>query len=223
MFPMTRALNGEHGGAGNIVTWIVGQLGMSCLTMTMTMTMTMTVLWAPGLRFLWRSGRPLWRCLVTAYAVLFVLFAVTTGVQVYYLGGLYVRLLAAGAVGLDGWLHSRPERLRGLMIGTAVSAALSAVIVLPVLPPADVAWTYGTSPISGETLGRPQPVGTVRQVWTGLPAGQRANAVRRSCTKTGPTKRGHPQPTSDPAENVKSSYCGRFGTARSGAVALRAR
>lgn len=99
MFAMTRALNGENGGLGNIPTWIVGQLGMSCLVMT--------VLWVAGLRFLRRSGRPLWRCLVTAYAVLFVLFAVTTGAQVYYLGGLYVCLLAAGAVGLDGWLYSR--------------------------------------------------------------------------------------------------------------------
>ncbi|MEU1519436.1 hypothetical protein ABZ490_46205 [Streptomyces sp. NPDC005811] len=41
---------------------------------------------------------------MTAYAVLFVLFAVTTGAQVYYLGGLYVCLLSAGAVGLDGCL-----------------------------------------------------------------------------------------------------------------------
>jgi hypothetical protein len=169
MFEMTRALNGENGGLANILTWIVGQLGMSCLAMT--------VLWGAGLRFLWRSGRPLWRCLVIAYAVLFVLFAVTTGAQVYYLGGLYVCLLAAGAVGLDGWLHSRPDQLRGLMVGTAVSAALLAVIVLPVLPPSDVAWTYGISSNSGESLGWPQLVDTVGQVWTGLPAEQRANAV----------------------------------------------
>lgn len=169
MFAMTRALNGEHGGPGNIPTWIVGQIGMSCLAMA--------VFWVAGLRFLWRSGRPLWRCLVTAYAVLFVLFAVTTGAQVYYLGGLYVCLLAAGAVGLDGWLYSRPDRLRSLTIGTAVSAALSAVIVLPVLPPSDVGWTYGISSNSGESLGWPQLVGTVRQVWTGLPSEQRANAV----------------------------------------------
>ncbi|WP_329307434.1 glycosyltransferase family 39 protein [Streptomyces sp. NBC_01260] len=126
MFEMTRALNAEHGGPGNIVTWIVGQLSMSCLVMTL--------LWVAGLRFLWRSGRPLWRCLAITYAVLFVLFAVTTGAQVYYLGGLYVCLLAAGAVGLDDWLYSRPERLRALLAGTAVSATLSAVIVLPVLP-----------------------------------------------------------------------------------------
>ncbi|MFG2600232.1 ArnT family glycosyltransferase [Streptomyces sp. NPDC048462] len=169
MFEMTRALNGENGGPGNIPTWIVGQLGMSCLAMA--------VLWTAGLRFLWRSGRPLWQCLVAAYAVLFVLFAVTTGAQVYYLGGLYVCLLAAGAVGLDGWLYARPGRLRDLMIGTAASTALFAMIVLPVLPPSGVAWTYGISTNSGETLGWPQLVGTVRQVWNGLPAGQRANAV----------------------------------------------
>ncbi|MFH8342872.1 hypothetical protein [Streptomyces sp. AM6-12] len=114
---------------------------------------------------------------MTAYAVLFVLFAVTTGAQVYYLGGLYVCLLAAGAVGLDGWLHSRPGRLRGLMVATAVSSALLAVIVLPALPPSDVAWTYGINANSGESLGWPQLVGTVRQVWTGLPPEQRANAV----------------------------------------------
>ncbi|MFD7014594.1 glycosyltransferase family 39 protein [Streptomyces sp. NPDC059928] len=166
MFAMTRALNREHGGAANIPTWIMGQLGMSCLAMAL--------LWVAGLRFLWRSGRPLWRCLVTSYAVLFVLFAVTTGAQVYYLAGLYVCLLAAGAVGLDGWLHARPERLRGLLIGTAASVALSATVTLPVLPPSHTAWTYGISPISGETQGWPQLVATVRKVWTGLPAGQRA-------------------------------------------------
>lgn len=169
MFEMTRALNGENGGLGNVLTWIVGQFGMSCLAMA--------VLWVAGLRFLWRSGRPVWRCLVIAYAVLFVLFAVTTGAQVYYLGGLYVCLLAAGAVGLDGWLHSRPARLYALLAGTAVSTAALAVIVLPVLPPSSAAWTYGVNTNSGESLGWPQLVGTVRQVWGTLPSGQRANAV----------------------------------------------
>ncbi|MFD8145313.1 ArnT family glycosyltransferase [Streptomyces sp. NPDC059708] len=169
MFEMTRALNGKNGGPGNILTWIVGQFGIAGLAMT--------VLWVAGLRFLWRSGRPLWRCLVIAYAVLYVLFAVTTGAQVYYLGGLYVCLLAAGAVGLDGRLHSQRKELRGLLAATAVSTALFAVIVLPVLPSSGVAWTYGINANSGESLGWPQLVGTVRQVWNGLPPGQRANAV----------------------------------------------
>ncbi len=168
MIAMTRALNGEHGGVANIVTWIVGQLGMSCLAMVLV--------WAAGLRFLWRSTNPLWRSLAWVYGVLFVVFAVTTGAQVYYLGGLYVCLLAAGAVALDGWLHA-PGRWPRFLIATGVSAALSAVVVLPVLPAADTAWTYKTSAISGETIGWPQLVGTVRRVWNGLPATQRANAV----------------------------------------------
>ncbi|MFE3518623.1 ArnT family glycosyltransferase [Streptomyces sp. NPDC059166] len=169
MFEMTRALNGENGGPENIVTWIVGQLGMSCVAMVL--------LWAAGLRFLWQSGRPLWRCLVTTYAVLFVLFAVTTGAQVYYLGGLYVCLLAAGAVGLDGWLHARPDRMRGLMTATAVSSALLALVVLPVLPASAAAWTYGINANSGNSIGWPQLVGTVKQVWTEIPARRRADAV----------------------------------------------
>ncbi|MEW2624882.1 glycosyltransferase family 39 protein [Streptomyces sp. NPDC048106] len=169
MFEMTRALNAEHGGPGNIVTWIVGQFGMSCLALA--------ALWITGLRYLWRSGRPLWQCLVIAYGVLFVLFAVTTGAQVYYLGGLYVCLLAAGAVARDGTLYADRKRLRGLVAGTAVSTALAAVIVLPVLPPSDVAWTYGVSTNSAESQGWPRLVGTVRQVWSGLPAERRAHAV----------------------------------------------
>jgi hypothetical protein len=40
-----------------------------------------------------------------------------------------------------------------------------------------VAWTYKTSAVSGETIGWPQMVGTVRSVWLSLPASQRANAV----------------------------------------------
>jgi hypothetical protein len=169
MMSMTRALNRENGGAANIATWIVGQLGMSCLAMA--------VLWLAGLRFLWRSGNPLWRCLATAYGLLFVVFAVTTGAQIYYLGGLYVCLLAAGAVGLDAWLHARPARWYRLLTLTAVTAAVSALVVLPVLPASNAAWTYQTSAISGETIGWPQLVGTVAGVWDALPAGQRADAV----------------------------------------------
>ncbi|MEV0008583.1 glycosyltransferase family 39 protein [Streptomyces sp. NPDC047973] len=169
MFEMTRALNAENGGAGNILTWTVGQLGITCVAMVL--------LWAAGLRFLWQSGRPLWQCLVTAYAVLFVLFAVTTGAQVYYLGGLYVCLLAAGAVGLDGWLHARPDRMRGLMTATAVSSAVLAVVVLPVLPASAVGWTYGINANSGNSIGWPQLVGAVQRVWTEIPARQRADAV----------------------------------------------
>ena len=50
-------------------------------------------------------------------------------------------------------------------------------IVLPVLPAADIAWTYKTNPTLGETVGWPQFVRTVDGVWKSLPPRQRASAV----------------------------------------------
>ena len=166
---MTHALNHKNGGAGHIATWIVGQLLITVLPLI--------VVWAAGLRFLWRSGQPLWRALVWAYGLLFVVFALTTGGQFYYLAGSYVYLLAAGAVSLDQWLHERAARLHTLLAATAIAAAASAIAVLPVLPPASAAWTAKLSPIPGGTIGWPQLVRTVAGVWRSLPPRQRQGAV----------------------------------------------
>src|SRR5579875_772006 len=166
---MTHALNSKNGGAKNIAVWIVGQLGIAALPMVWV--------WAVGLRFLWRSDRPLWKAVAWAYGLLFVLYALTTGAQIYYLAGVYVCLLAAGAVSVDGWLHERPARLRRFLAILAVTTAASVLSVLPILPAADVAWTYRLSPVNGETIGWPQMVRTVRSVWLSLPPRQRANAV----------------------------------------------
>ena len=101
---MTHALNQEHGGLGNIGTFVIGQLGL--------VTLALAWVWVVGLRFLWRSGPPLWRALAWAYGLLFVLFALTAGAKTYYLAAAYVYLLAAGAVAIDGWLQARPGRRR---------------------------------------------------------------------------------------------------------------
>jgi 4-amino-4-deoxy-L-arabinose transferase-like glycosyltransferase len=166
---MSGALARENGGLANIANWVIGQLVMSALALV--------GVWVAGLRFLWRSGRPLWRALVWAYAILFVFFAVTTGGKIYYLAGAYVFLLAAGAVAIDGWLAARPGQLRRLLRATAVSVAIAVPLVLPVLPPGDVGWTQTINPVLAESVGWPQLVGTVRTVWSSLPAGQRASAV----------------------------------------------
>ena len=166
---MTHALNRENGGLANIGTWVAGQLGM--------VTLALAWVWVAGLRFLWRSGRPLWRAMAWAYGLLFVLFAVTTGAQTYYLGAAYVYLLAAGAVAIDAWLQARPGRLRNLLLASALTTAVAVLIVLPVLPAADIAWTYKTNPTLGETVGWPQFVQTVDGVWKSLPPRQRASAV----------------------------------------------
>jgi 4-amino-4-deoxy-L-arabinose transferase-like glycosyltransferase len=166
---MTRALAQENGGAGNIANWVIGQLLMTALVMV--------VVWVAGLRFLRRSGRPLWRALAWAYAIMFVFFALTTGGKIYYLAGAYIYLLAAGAVALDAWFAARRSRLPRLLIATAVCAALAVPIALPVLPAGDVGWTQKINPVLAESVGWPQLVSTVRTVWFSLPARQRANAV----------------------------------------------
>ena len=166
---MSRALAQENGGLANIAGFVIGQLIMSAVALVWV--------WVAGLRFLWRSGRPLWRALVWAYAILFVFFAVTTGGKIYYLAGAYVFLLAAGAVAIDGWLAARAGRLRRLLLGTALSVAIAVPLVLPVLPPGGVGWTQKVNPVLAESVGWPQLVSTVRTVWSSLPAGQRASAV----------------------------------------------
>ncbi len=166
---MSRALAQENGGLGNIVSWVIGQLIMSSLALVWV--------WVAGLRFLWRSDRPLWRALAWAYALLFVFFGLTTGGKIYYLAGAYIYLLAAGAVAIDGWLAARAGRFRRLLLATAVTTALALPLVLPVLPPGDVGWTQKVNPVLAESVGWPQLVSTVRTVWFSLPARQRASAV----------------------------------------------
>ena len=166
---MTRALAQENGGVVNIASWVVGQLLMTALVMV--------VVWAAGLRFLWRSGRPLWRSLAWAYAILFLFFAITTGGKIYYLAGAYIYLLAAGAVALDAWFAARKNRVRGLLVTTAVCIALVVPIVLPVLPARDLGGTEKINSVLAESVGWPQLVSTVRTAWFALPATQRANAV----------------------------------------------
>ena len=86
-------------------------------------------------------------------------------------------LLGAGAVAIDAWLQARPGRLRNLLLASALTTAVAVLIVLPVLPAADIAWTYKTNPTLGETVGWPQFVQTVDGVWKSLPPSQRASAV----------------------------------------------
>jgi hypothetical protein len=166
---MTEALHRENGGLANIGPWIVGQLG---ITVDCLAGVSVVGLWC-----LWRSGRPLWRALAWAYGLLFVLFALTAGAKAYYLAAAYVYLLAAGAAAIDAWLQARPGRLRNLLLASALITAVAVLISLPVLPAADIAWTYKIDTTPGETVGWPELVRTVHAVWTSLPPGQRARAV----------------------------------------------
>jgi len=140
-------------------------------------TLALVWVWLAGLRFLWRSRRPLWRALVWAYGLLFVFFAVTTGAKIYYLAGAYPALLAAGMVAIDGWLAARPGRARGLLLATAATTAALLPLVLPVLPAADIGWTYPVNQENAESLGWPQLVQAVHKAWVSLPPARRAHTV----------------------------------------------
>ncbi|HZV25490.1 MAG TPA: hypothetical protein VFG00_04285, partial [Acidothermaceae bacterium] len=149
--------------------WVVGQLLMS--------TLVFVPVWFAGLRTLWRSSVALWRALAWAYGVLFVVYGLTTGGQIYYLAGAYVYLLAVGAIRLDAWLSGHRARAAVMLACAVVSTASAVVIVLPVLPAADIGWTYGVNQAPGESIGWPEFVDQVRSAWLAIPPATRANAV----------------------------------------------
>lgn len=78
---------------------------------------------------------------------------------------------------IDGWLAARPGRLRTLLLATAVTAAAAQPLALPVLPAADIGWTYKVNPALAQSIGWPQLVSTVRTDWDSLPPRPRASAV----------------------------------------------
>jgi 4-amino-4-deoxy-L-arabinose transferase-like glycosyltransferase len=163
---MSHALNERNGGPVGAVEWIVGQIGVCGLW----------IVFVPiALRFLWRSERPMWRAMVWAYGILFVVFMLTTGKQTYYLTGVYVALVAAAMPELAERLVG--DRAQGvwLAVWATVVALVGAFIGLPLLPAADVGWTYQINAVSGESIGWPQLVATVRSAWFSLSASERAN------------------------------------------------
>jgi 4-amino-4-deoxy-L-arabinose transferase-like glycosyltransferase len=167
---MTQTLAQENGGAANAIGFVIGQV--------IIVAPVLIGVWIFGLRFLWRSGRPLWRALAWSYGLLFVFFAATAGGKIYYLAAAYFFLLAAGAVALERrWATSR-GRSR-ILLAAALPLCLLATlpIVLPVLPASHLGQTGTIDPIAVETIGWPQFVATVGRVWHQLPAGQRARAV----------------------------------------------
>ena len=160
--------------------------------------------WVAGLRFLWRSGRPLWRALAWAYGLLFVFFAVTTGAKIYYLAGAYVYLLAAGAVAIDGWLAARHGRLRSLLLATALTTAIAVPLVLPVLPPAASAGPTRSTrswprPSAGRSWSAPSAAYGPR-----CRRGQRASAV----IFTGELRRGRRDQRAGPGTGLPTAVSG---------------
>ena len=136
-------------------------------------------LWIGGLWWLLRrpEARP-YRPLGFAYVVLLVI-ALVTGGKPYYTMGFLLVLLGAGGVVAESWTRDRRARKLALGAAIAVSAAVAAVITLPLVPVEDVHAT----PIPDlnedaiETIGWPTFAATVGRVWNELPQSERSTAV----------------------------------------------
>ena len=136
-------------------------------------------LWIGGLWWLLRRPEArLYRPLGFAYVVLLVI-ALVTGGKPYYTMGFLLVLLGAGGVVAESWMRDRRGRKLALGAAIAVSAAVAAVITLPLVPVEDVHAT----PIPDlnedaiETIGWPTFAATVGRVWSELPQAERSNAV----------------------------------------------
>jgi 4-amino-4-deoxy-L-arabinose transferase-like glycosyltransferase len=128
--------------------------------------------WIVGLVALWR--RPPFRLFTATWVFLAVVFLATGG-KPYYLAGMFPVLLAAGAIGVDGWLaRGAATRARGALLWAAValSGAVSALIALPILPAADAGPVIAMNGDVGETIGWPELVNTVASVAHQAPGGR---------------------------------------------------
>ena len=141
-----------------------------------------------GLVPIWVAGlvalltRPAWRrvrALAVAYPVVLVV-ALLTGGRFYYTLGLVVVLFAAGCVPAIEWMGRRLAARRALLVAAvAANAALSAVVALPLVP----LRSLGDTPIpylnqvTRDTVGWPEYVHTVAEVYAALPPEDRARTV----------------------------------------------
>jgi hypothetical protein len=123
--------------------------------------------WIAGLVALVRSPRlRRFRLFAVAWLVLVLAFLATGG-KPYYLAGMFPVLLAAGALEVDAWLDRGAIRRRRatLVAAIALSAVVSAVIALPILPVQQVGPIVGVNPDVGETIGWPDFARTVASVY----------------------------------------------------------
>jgi 4-amino-4-deoxy-L-arabinose transferase-like glycosyltransferase len=131
--------------------------------------------WAAGLLAPFRRGP--WRDLrfvPITYAVMAVLYFVGNG-HAYYLASLYPVLLGLGAIPAAEWTLRGSRRTALLAGAVAISAAISSLIALPLLPERDLQGSIviALNSAQGDTVGWPRFVRTVSRAWAEIPPGQR--------------------------------------------------
>jgi len=125
------------------------------------------------------DARP-WRAIPFGFAIVVALVLLSGG-KSYYAAAMFGPFMAAGAIGVDGWLERGRQRLRGAAFVTAaaVSGLLIVLITLPVLPPPTLARTP-ISELYGETaeqVGWPELVESVQDAVETMSPTDRETAI----------------------------------------------
>lgn len=123
--------------------------------------------WIAGLvALLRRPHLRAFRFFAVAWLALVLVFVATDG-KPYYVAGMFPVLLGAGGLETDAWLERGRLRLRRAMLGAAIalSALVSAVIALPIIPAKDAGPVIATDADVGETIGWPELARTVAGVY----------------------------------------------------------
>jgi hypothetical protein len=147
--------------------------------------LALTPVWVTGLAWTLRKGagsalRPIGIACAVAIALQFAL-----GGKVYYAGGAYAFLLAAGVVPLERWLAGRRPFAGKISPVAAVTAAMlaSVAIMLPVALPVLPASVLSTIPLQkinydlAESIAWPRQVALVAREYRALPAALRRHAT----------------------------------------------
>jgi 4-amino-4-deoxy-L-arabinose transferase-like glycosyltransferase len=190
-FPHLEMLANIRRNRRNVAFSPLGFMGQQVLGMQpMALPIWICGLWA----FLFSDqGRP-YKALGIAYLVTLLILFLTDG-RFYYLAPAYPMLLAGGAVTIERWLTSPRWRwMRTTYLGLlAVTGGLTALIILPLLPPkAYISYTHfiGISQpkfenrkaselpqLLADRMGWPEMATAVARVYNSLPADERARTA----------------------------------------------
>jgi 4-amino-4-deoxy-L-arabinose transferase-like glycosyltransferase len=165
--------------AGNIAgTQEGGRAGFFPFQLVMVSPFLVPV-WVAGLRAPFRrAGWQQLRFVPITFAVTGVLYFAGNG-HAYYLASLYPVLLGVGALPAGEWTMRAPKNTRRLIAALALSAAISSVIALPLLPERGLQGSIvmALNPAQGETVGWPRFVQTVSTAWHQIPIHERRHTA----------------------------------------------
>jgi hypothetical protein len=118
-----------------------------------------------------------WRSLGYTYIALVALLLLVAG-KPYYAAPFLLVLLAAGSIPLERWLTSHLRRAT-VIVAVALSAVLAVLVALPVIPAdrLDGTLVADVNEDAIETIGWPELVQAVADVYTALPEEERSSAV----------------------------------------------